>query len=473
MQGFPDLVWLIIIDQLRLPFHWHEQFDYGPYRPQSELDGLAALARLCRTSSRLRAIAERALYSGLPLTESRLRARIFATIRQNPRILHHVQAAELGDAYMTRDEFAALTLPPNTHENQQAWPETGMHRSVADQIRAMRDLPDLSEEFADAWPAYTIVLMPNLKKLDITMTNTMAILPSVFREAAQYGKYISGSQVDPSALQLRPLSQLEEIVVRRVSETKGAVRMQLFEDVLLLPRLKKIYGQCVDLNTNLAARTARQSSSLIHVVLMQSLVEAAGLLDLLRTCPLLQTLKIHWGESTVGDVTLEWDGIGHALREYGSNLEVLDLDCRECLTYDMGEWSGRIGTLRALRRLKHLSLPQDVLVGNEDALSGLDNLGDSDEDEGQSHDGASESDVSLEPLLPDSLERLRLYSCYEEEEWASKSVQGLLSSQRLVSLRDIKIDGAVEVELSLSCNETGWEHQINKAHVAFHRARVG
>ncbi|KAK8071661.1 hypothetical protein PG996_005009 [Apiospora saccharicola] len=432
MQSLPDIVWANIVDQLRLSFNWYDHIDCGPYRQQSELDGLAALAHLCRTASRLRAIAERAMYSGLPLADTRLRARIFATIRQNPRLLHHVQAAELGDAYMTRDEFVALTLPPNTHGNQQAWPETRIHPSVAEQIGAMRDLPDFSEEFADTWPAYTIALMPNLKKLDITMTNTMAVLPSVFREAAQHSKDISGSQVDPSALHSRPLSQLEEIVIRRVSETKGAVRMQLFEDVLLLPRLKNIYGQCVDLNTNLAARTARQSSSLIHDVLMQSLVEAAGISDLLRTCPLLQTLRIHWGESTVGDVTLEWDGFGHALREYGSNLEVLDLDCRECLTYDMDEWSGNIGTLRELRRLKHLSLPQDVLVGNGDALSGLDNLGDSDEDEGQIHDGASESDVSLEPLLPESLEGLRLYSCYEEEE--SVMILTLKSSPALRSM---------------------------------------
>lgn len=188
MQGFPDIVWVNIVDQLRLSFDWHEHIDYGPYRQRSELDGLSTLARLCRTSSRLRAIAERVLYSGLPLADTRLRARIFATVRQNPRLLQHVQAVELGDAYMPRDDLMALTLPPSALGSQQTtWPATEMQRSIADKIGAMSDLPDFSEEFADAWPAHAILLMPNLEKLDITMSNTIAIMPSVFREAAYYG----------------------------------------------------------------------------------------------------------------------------------------------------------------------------------------------------------------------------------------------------------------------------------------------
>lgn len=259
-------------------------------------------------------------------------------------------------------------------------------------------------------------------------------------------------------------------MVRRVSETEGALRMQRFEEVLLLPRLKRLYGQCVELNTDLAARTAQQSRSLTHVALVHSLAEAAGILDLLRTCPLLQSLRINWGDSTVGDVTIEWDEIGHALREHGSSLEVLDLDCRDCLSYTMDGCSGKIGPLRGLRLLQHLSLPQDILLGDEDLLSGLDHLGSSDDDEYDDGHGTRAEPartVSLEPLLPNFLKSLHLYSCYEEEGWVSKCVQGLLSSQRLVSLCDIEIDGASE--LSLPLDETVWERVVTKTHLGFHR----
>ncbi|KAK8014934.1 hypothetical protein PG990_008230 [Apiospora arundinis] len=490
-MALPDVVWSNIIVQLRLPFGCHELACRGPYLERSELDSLAALACLCRTSSRLRILAERALYSGLPAADTRLRGRLISAIRQNPRLAGHVQAAELGDAYMTRDEFLALVRPPAAHEAQHPGSTSATHRSLADRIGTMRDLPDYSEEFADAWPAHIIGLVPNIKFLDITMSNIITILPSVFREAARVGGEHNESQGDSSTRSSlhsptgnsspitatrpssAPLSQLEEIVVRRVGETKGALRIQLFEDLLLLPRLRKFHGQCVDLNTELSTRTSQPASSLTHVVIAHSLAEAAGILDLLRVCPFLRTLRIHWGDSTVGDAAPDWDEIGNSLREYGSNLEVLDLDCRDCLMYDMGECNGKIGSLRDLRRLRHLSLPQDVLLGNEDMLSGLDNLGDSDGDEGggakdNPHDEL-DSIVSLEPLLPESLESLHLYSCYEEEEWVRHCVQAVLRSRRLYNLSHIQLDGISELNLPFS--ETGWERKMSKAHLNIHRVR--
>ncbi|KAK8073515.1 hypothetical protein PG994_004414 [Apiospora phragmitis] len=201
--------------------------------------------------------------------------------------------------------------------------------------------------------------------------------------------------------------------------------MRLFEDVLLLPRLERVYGQCVDLDTRLATGTTLQgslpppnSSNVREVTLEYSLVEVAGFLDLLRTCPLLQTLRICWGDSIVGESQLAWDGFGDALREHGSNLELLDLDCRLDLGYEMGEWSGKIGDLSGkigdlsgLRRLRHLSLPQDILLVSEDDLSGLAYLDDVDGDEAEDENDGP--DVRLEPpppaLLgkPSALQRVR------------------------------------------------------------------
>ncbi|KAK8043439.1 hypothetical protein PG993_005869 [Apiospora rasikravindrae] len=257
---------------------------------------------------------------------------------------------------MTRDEFVglALHLATNTHETQRQGPVPVLQESLVSRMGPMRDLPDFSEEFADAWPAYAIVLVPNLKYLDITMSNDITLLPSVILEATKCDgerrepqgdssttrhhplQDAAGTPSSPSVAE-RPLSQLEGIIVRRVYEVKGALRMQLIEELLLLPRLKKIYGFHVDFNTSLSTRTSRTSSSLVHVDVRDAVADAAGILDILRTCPLLQTLRIQWGDSMVGDSELEWNAVGRALKENGPNLEVLDLNCQYYLDYEMGD----------------------------------------------------------------------------------------------------------------------------------------
>ncbi|KAK7962829.1 uncharacterized protein PG986_003654 [Apiospora aurea] len=473
------------------PYNWQEHIDYGPYREKWELEGLWTLARLCRTSSRLRVLAERALYSNLDLSDSRIRARAFSAVRNSPRLAQHVQSLELGEAYMTRGEFVVLTPPPGTttnttHETQRQGSIPAFQQWFVDLLGAMHESPDFAEEFADAWPAYAITVMPSLKYLDITMPNDTVMLPSVFRGATkcdgktrepQSHHSSQGAAGKPSSPPVatgppQPLSQLEEIIIRRVSEVKGALQMKSFEDLLLLPRLRKIYGFHVDLNTSVSIRTSRTSNSLVHVDLRDSLADAVHIMDLLRTCPLLRTLRVQWGDSMVGDSELEWHEVGRALTEYGSNLEVLDLDCRCCLNYEMGEWSGSLCSLKSLWHLKHLSLPLDILKGSEDELRELEVLTESDEEEdGDGDCVGSKADPTgcLEELLPKPLESLNLYSGYEEVDWLRKCVQGVLSSRRLSSLSHVQLDGAEW--LGLAVDETGWERKNTDMQLRFYRTK--
>ncbi|KAK8073516.1 hypothetical protein PG994_004415 [Apiospora phragmitis] len=75
MQDLPDVVWRLVVDQLRPSFEWDAYLQRGPFCSKSELAGIAALGSLCRVSSRHRALAEPALYRGLPATQPTARRR--------------------------------------------------------------------------------------------------------------------------------------------------------------------------------------------------------------------------------------------------------------------------------------------------------------------------------------------------------------------------------------------------------------
>ncbi|KAK8104608.1 uncharacterized protein PG998_011641 [Apiospora kogelbergensis] len=463
MHDLPDVVWRIVVDYLRPSFEGDNYLLRGSRFPsESECACLATLARLCRVSSRHRAFAERALYHSVPAAaRPAAQSRLFAVLQRRPDLARHVRALYVEEDCLSRVEFAVLVRNP-ARAMAAARPRQPAVARLAEQIAALGDdLPDFSWAFYDAWCAYMVTLMPGLEFLDITMSNMATLMPSLIRDAARDSEeekekkknegdrdiQASGTISVPAATEFmsRPLSRLEGICIRWPDETRGALQMRLIQDVLLLPRLERFHGVCVDLNTRLTTgRTLRgslsppKSSNVRDVILDYSLVEADGLLDLLRTCPLLQKLSIGWADWDVGESALDWEGFGNALREHGSNLEFLNLDCRECSEYETGDWGDTIGDLSGLQRLQYLSLPHDVLLGNKRGVPT--NPYDEDVDSEESEDVNDGPDLRLEPLLPRSLKSLLLYCVYDVHSWIHRAAKGLISSQRLPQLRCVELN---------------------------------
>ncbi|KAF4875387.1 hypothetical protein CGCSCA1_v005444 [Colletotrichum siamense] len=483
MVHFPDEVWTLILGQL--------EFDTrGPdYTNENEpgSEGLAALSRLCRTSSRFLRLARPFLYRSLPLSNWRLHKHLLHTLHQNPHLARSVENVTLGEGVFSRDDITSLLLPYYSEASPQSDPRSA---AIDAALRVVADGEEWQEGVPDLWFAHCATILPNLKSLEYATRSFDTLFPEIITRAASQG--VNGPVVDgegphtvvqetPLASQTQqdttsatmsqsslPLAKLEEFRIRN-QDTELAVRLINYQDLFLLPQLQTFRGWAVDLDTSLAAsaQTPRRLSSLRYAHFIDSLAEADGICDLLRTCPSLETLEITWGSSLVGDSTLDFDHIGRVLREHGAGLVELDLDCRECFSFEEAEWSGKIGDLRGLQRLKHLSVPQPIMLGKEDdLLPSLSNVGDSDEEE-ETADEAPISEDSLESLLPESLETLRFYSVYDENDWVQKSVQGVLSSQRLKQLEEVQLDDCWR--FNVKWDKTGWRSKKNSGKLIFYK----
>lgn len=477
MRYLSDEVWSNVFEALHYSLEVSDFVRRG-YWGGAELEGLTALSRLCRTSSRFRRLAQPALYRTLPAGHWKIRDSLAATLRRHSQLAQYVVNIDLGDGMLSRDEFAALVSPPSLGVIQQyPWiPET-----CRPQLQDPSDASDYSAQLADAWFTVYVSVLPNLELLELTMRNGCRLLLSLVREVAKQNAWqLSLDAQDANAqgsqsqsvetletdstlmrpnLSSRPLSRLEELRVTYY-DTEYALQLAPIQDLFLLPQLTTFRGYAVDLDTTFTTvgnNNVSPHSKLRHVYLEASLADADGIRNLLRACPCLETLSIHWGDATIGVSMLDFELIGNALRECGTNLETFDLDCRSCLAYTSGDWSGKIGDIQSLERLKNLSLPQDVLLGSEDELLKMDNVGDDSDSDGEEAEFDLES-VSLEPLLPDSLETLRLYSCFDDKQWVQSGIQGVLVTERLAQLKRLQLD--IEATLSLNVDEAGWQRNI-------------
>ncbi|KAF9879180.1 hypothetical protein CkaCkLH20_03413 [Colletotrichum karsti] len=473
MQDLPDHVWSLIFDHLEYPIresNFSHEIKYTHHG-----SGIEALNRLCQTSSRFLPLAQRVLYRSLPFISPANQKRLLDTLHKHTHLRELVQYIFMGDGIMSRNEFVKLIIPyySETLERASFVPD-GLEAA----IKGVPEGEEWQDSVTDIWFAYCAILLPNLRLIDYETRNFDEHFPAIIRNAAKRRTEASvapreatlASQPQPGSVASlppsQPLSKLREFRISN-QDTEFAVRLGGIQELFLLPELQIFRGCAVELKTKLARQTPRPISTLRHAYLDNSLAEAAGVGDLLRTCPDLQTLSIYWGSATVGDSELNFDHFGKVLREHGQNLETLDLDCTECFSYEGGEWNGKIGDLTPLKRLKYLTLPLDIMLGSEDELSGMDNIGDSDDEGGENVETVPITKDSLEPLLPESLEKLRFYSGYDEADWVRDSIQGVLSSQRLNQLKRLQFD--LGVTLDVGWDKTGWLSKRAAGHKLFYR----
>ncbi|KAF6803008.1 multidrug resistance protein 3 (p glycoprotein 3) [Colletotrichum musicola] len=326
---------------------------------------------------------------------------------RHPNLAQRVEKVNLGEGVFSRDEITSLLLP---HYDENGDGAQSRPDGLKSALRGLLDGPEWPDAVPDIWFAHCAAILPNLKLLEYATRNEGTFLQAVIRQATAEAE-ASGPGGGPQTLEEEPRQHSPS----RLNQP--------------LSRLEEF-------------RISNQDTE-------------------------FATLKISWGSGTVGDSNLNFDDIGNVLREHGTGLEVLDLDCRECISYEMGESEGSLGSLRSLQRLKHLALPEAILLGDEDVLGGMDKVGDDSDDTNDDAEAGPVSTESLERLLPDELETLRLYSGYDEEAWVRDSVQGILASRRLGRLRKVRLDFATEIDEEWDLD--GWGSEGGVDHCAFYR----
>lgn len=185
-----------------------------------------------------------------------------------------------------------------------------------------------------------------------------------------------------------------------------------------------------------------------NVILKNSLIDAEGLEDLLKTCSNAKRLSIVFGEALYGDVHIDFAAFASVLQEHGADLVALKLDCEDALgPHDDSE--AYLGSLSALKTLEHLAVPPRALFVRQTW-------------EGQPDPDhiAPEfaNDASwLVHTMPTSLKTLEVLESYEDRdpELHEAQISELMHHPSFTALETVIIY-AREKPLPASLDQSGW-----------------
>jgi hypothetical protein len=370
-----------------------------------------ALLALCQVNKRLSRIALPLIYHTLYLIEEGPDIRrVLRKLIQYQHLGQEVQEF-LCDHWRTRHDLADgryIHLSPDRSISKQA-KEIIASTTLPDQLK--NDLRDgIDSGLEDSELAIIFLLCPNLEVLNLTLIHdfrgslTGRVLEAL---ASTTGIYIRTQGMTQSQ---QRLSKIRQLIVRHWDCISYTVDASEFETLLLSPHLQSFWGRSIDFCMRESSLTAASlllsggSSSITSATFHNSVIDTAGLTFLLKACPLLQHLHVRWGESRYIDCDIQFDQIGHALRQHGRGVRKLYLDPTgiDDESFEMNSYAEPmqpLGDLTTLTALRHLTVPKVALLGDE-----------------VNHDGQDQRPRSLDlsKLLPVSLKRLDVI-CWEND----------------------------------------------------------
>ncbi|KAM3424897.1 hypothetical protein BST61_g6872 [Cercospora zeina] len=222
-------------------------------------------------------------------------------------------------------------------------------------------------------------------------------------------------------------------------DSEGCTLMDEVQNLICHPSLHVLRGKSLSLQEDELQDFLVRRSNLRVIELTDSLLDAAGIADLLAACPRLEDLSIHWGSLKVGDCIIDWPSIGDSLRSFGRRLTRLRLEPNDAFQFDEASFDTvhfPLGNLTPLSRLQVLQLPAMCLLGlNLLRAQGFDIAGVSD-------------------LMPSSLQEIEILEFRAKSTPLEKLIVSMMSSTRLGSFRKIVL-GATDVDIK-TLGMQGW-----------------
>ncbi|KAI3577420.1 hypothetical protein IWW34DRAFT_821601 [Fusarium oxysporum f. sp. albedinis] len=209
---------------------------------------------------------------------------------------------------------------------------------------------------------------------------------------------------------------LTDVRIRAVVGEKDIQSAWVIEDLIFNPSLKILrtfgtawYGE----ELSCFKWPAHKNYNLEYLDLMETYIDAEGLMTVLTRCPNLTGIAIRLPDeyrklldqyetedSENADCIINLDDFGNVLRKFGQNLEEVDFNTFFYDSYSAdylcrSPISGIIGSLRELKSLRHLKLSKEALIGGSESL------------------------LRLSDVLPESIGTLYLHcgKVYELEDW--------------------------------------------------------
>lgn len=498
-----DEILLQILDHLSISLPGFERL-----RKRSFPEELITLARLCRSSRRLRGLAEPILYRTIP-QDAKNRRLLWRTLIERPDLRAMVQSIHL-DSEIPPDELVSLLEAARPSLNisedlaeqlfadlllgQSKWhsleetesaeeeeeeeeedeeEKEGDGEEGEDEEEEEEKREDEEDEEEEEWEEeeeksldyyrtrhveirFALLLLPKLDLLELE--SYWDLRPLLFDMP---GKLSAGANADTGYAP--NLASLREIRVRNnISEEHIGLRPA---GILTLPSIQ--YLQACGVYWDFHDNDRKYPGAYLNICnlnLVDSICNGPALSDMLSRCPALRNLRIEWGLSyDEWEDELDFGSIGDALRKHGRKLEVLELDCRQAYpyAYDYYEYElGCIGSTRELASLKRLTLPLDMLIGREEA-----------DDDNDTSDAGS---CQLDELLPLSLEQLHFLSCEDDkeqldgEELDDQLFNMIAPSGKHISLCEIIMEER-KTTFSRQISEFGWTIRKTDARVVLER----
>lgn len=410
MPVFPEEVLQLVFEQLRSPQ------DKADYRGHEEF--ITTICAICLTSKQCLRLARPILYRNVHFmagpSPGKWIRKFSQTVVQHSQLARLVQEISFDDwGLRSQDDIDNGTSPNPTHP-----PPSSLRSTYAEALGSLAPYyPGLINEIElvdaimtgaeDALIACILTQCSNLERLSL-------LIPHGFEESWTHsilkcaGITQRWQQDNSTEVSAKALPHLKEFQTQHW-DTENATWITQISNVLRIPSLRKYHGFAVDVSIGSHPFQGHPDPmrpfNIETIQLQYSLADADGISNLLRCCPNLQHLSIEFGPSTVGDLDLDFDDFGNALRAHGKKLKSLALDIGESDFNDLHEERGiaPLGDMRSLEELEVLKVPDVTLWGEED------------ED-----DAELEGMNELVDILPTSLRKLFIFGegASEEEKTA-------------------------------------------------------
>ncbi|KAM6532737.1 hypothetical protein FALCPG4_005789 [Fusarium falciforme] len=316
------------------------------------------LSNICKASKQLKAVAQPLLYRFL-LTFPYHRGvdKTLGSMSNNPQLGELVEDFDL--------RYTLDTLRWDSRHGEwfgKARPYLKLPPELADEIESVlcTVLNHYTMEARDALTAFWLSLMPNLKKLSLSMMDETELTSALLKHAVE--------STEKTSIGTRPLSSLQEVSFTQAPyKNEQSIYITAIESLFKLPSLKTLRTSNVHWiqpDNGEAFVLPTTTCSLEHLDSRSSKMPPETVKSVLMGCKELRTLKLGIGlESSPNVFPVSYD-LGKILRDHGQNLERVSLSFHFTSTdRENGEWltgeeymTRKIGDLRCLSKLKHFGL---------------------------------------------------------------------------------------------------------------------
>ncbi|KAJ4259666.1 hypothetical protein NW762_007596 [Fusarium torreyae] len=398
MPPLPNEIWRLVFSFFEStvaqePFYYYRYGEGVSHHPE-----LVSLSLVCR---QLYPLAMDVLYRTLLLSVELRRASaekkfgILRTLAASPWIRSTTRAVELG----RHSSLLEDGLDPDLEEVVDSLHIPGPFKEF------LKKEPDCEDNYGPTVPFLLLALTPKVKLVQCTYSlKTDIMVPWILgghldRETAR----------NPQKTIANYLVDLEEV---RLTDLNGFGMFDRIEPVLLHPNIRTLHLSEFDC-TEKAIKGLMfpdQSCGLQKLVLQDCAVDAPFVQHILSRCTNLHSLDIYdtfWCQcrDMAGHAKINLDEYGQVLRDFGQNLVRFALNI-DAFTSPYGI-TGKIGSLRKLKHLRHLLITKRELVGKEE--------------EGHV--------MPLAEVLPYSLETLHFYLSLSEDDYHSSHQNPNLPSE--------------------------------------------